>query len=66
MCLFPFVDVGNTLTIFASTQSACAQTCFRCTKNNFIFTCANKLEYVNYPFFSWKRGVYELIGYMNY
>ena len=42
------------LTIFASNQSACAQMCFCCMKNrknNFIFMCKNKLEYVNYRFF---------------
>ena len=29
-------DVGNALTIIASTQSACAQMHFRCTKNRII------------------------------
>ena len=32
-CSFTFVDVGNALTIFASTQSACAQARFRCMNN---------------------------------
>ena len=72
-CVYSHLSTFETLTIFASTQSACAQTCFRCTKNNFIFTCANKLEYVNYHFFFfrekgglWINKVYELLEILRY
>ena len=37
-CLFAFVDIGNALAIFASTQSACAQTCFRYMNNRIIIS----------------------------
>ena len=33
------VDVENALTIFASTQSVCAQTRFHCTNNRISFLC---------------------------
>ena len=35
---FAFVDIGNALAIFASTQSACAQTCFRYMNNRIIIS----------------------------
>ena len=56
MCSFTFVNVGNTLTISASTQCLCSNALLlhEQWKNNFIFTCTNKLEYV---FFLEKRGV---------
>ena len=59
-CSFAFVDVGNALTILASTHSACAQMRFCCTNNNFIFMCTNEL-----PFFSGK-GVYKLLEIVQY
>ena len=46
-----FINIWNAHHIFVSTQSACAQTRCRCTNNRIIFTCKDKLEYVNYRFF---------------
>ena len=55
--------VGNTLTIFASTQSACAQMHFCCTNNRFHLYVYESIRVRNLlGGFSQKRGVYELIG----
>ena len=37
-CSFAFVDIGNALAIFVSTQSACAQTRFRYMNNRIIIS----------------------------
>ena len=55
--LFTFLDVGNAVTIFVSTQSACAQMRFSCTDNRVIFMCTNELKDVcKLPFLSRKEG----------
>ena len=53
-CLFTLVDIRNAVIMFASTQSACAQMCFRCTDNRILISY--------FP----EKGVYELIRCTNY
>ena len=55
---FAFVDIGNALIIFASTQSACVQTRFRCT-NIYVYKWITVSKLPS----SRKRGVYEFKVY---
>ena len=60
-CVHSLCGHWKRFTVFASTQSACAQKYFHCTNDNFIFMCTNIFEYVNYQGFFPGKGVVRII-----